>query len=86
MHAASYALTQAVTKAIFYRTAGVRVPVLAQVAGAVTEGVLHAVIDDGRLLKRFAEVTGKRGFHALTAGGVNGRMLLDLLCTSWAMW
>jgi hypothetical protein len=77
VHAATYALTQALTKAVFYRTAGVRVPVTAQVAGAVTEGVLHAVIDDGRLLKRFADGTGKRGFHDLAAGGVNGRMLLD---------
>lgn len=76
-HASTYALTQAVTKAVFYRTAGVRVPLLAQLAGAVVEGVLHAVIDDGRLLRRFADVTGKRRFHDLADHGVNGRMLLD---------
>jgi hypothetical protein len=43
----------------------------------VPEGVLHAVIDDGRPLARFADVSGKRGFHDLIAGGVNGWMLLD---------
>lgn len=37
-HAATYALTQAATRAALYRTAGVRVPVLAQLAGAVVEG------------------------------------------------
>ena len=96
LHAATYATTQAATKATFYRTAGVRVPLLAQVAGAVVEGVLHAVIDDGRLLARFSqlgrglarfvdgwgEVLGRQErFHALASSGVNGRMLMDLLCT-----
>lgn len=90
-HAATYALTQAITKAVLYRTAGVRVPLLAQLAGALSEGVLHAVIDDGRLLARFAHLgkgepdpeTGVRPkgrqakFHALAAHGVNGRMLMD---------
>lgn len=91
-HAATYTATQAATKALFYRTAGVRVPFLAQLAGAVTEGVLHAVIDDGRLLRRWAAVghgrdrhadaTGNRvgrqeTFHNLKADGVNGRMLMD---------
>jgi hypothetical protein len=76
-HAATYAATQAVTKAAFYRAAGVRVPLLAQLAGAVVEGVLHAVIDDGRLLRRFSDATGKRRFHDLADHGVNGRMLLD---------
>lgn len=76
-HAATYAATQAVTKAVLCRTAGVRVPVLAQLAGALTEGVLHAVIDDGRLLTRFAKGTGKAKFHALADHGVNGRMLMD---------
>lgn len=76
-HAATYAATQAVTRVGIYRTAGVRVPVLAQLAGAVTEGVLHAVVDDGRLLRRFAEATGKDGFHDLNAGGINGRALMD---------
>lgn len=91
-HAATYAATQAATKAAFYRAAGVRVPVLAQLAGAVTEGVLHAVIDDGRLLRRFSQIgRGRRrhlaadgtprgrqeGFHALAAAGMNGRALMD---------
>lgn len=77
LHAATYAATQATTKAVFYRAAAVRVPLLAQLAGAVVEGVLHAVIDDGHLLRRFADVTGKRRFHDLADHGVNGRMLLD---------
>lgn len=92
LHAATYAATQAATKAVFYRTAGVRVPALAQLAGAVTEAVLHAVIDDGRLLRRFAQLgrghdrfrdadgrlLGRQErFHDLADHGVNGRMLLD---------
>jgi len=92
LHASTYAATQAFTKAVVYRAAGVRVPVLAQLAGAVTEGVLHAVIDDGRVLRRFSRIgrgrtrftdeTGKpvgrqERFHDLNAGGVNGRMLMD---------
>jgi hypothetical protein len=37
--------------------------VLAQIAGAVTEGVLHAVIDDGRLLRSFSRLgTGRQRF------------------------
>lgn len=76
-HATTYAATQAATKAAFYRTAGVRVPLLAQIAGAVVEGVLHAVIDDGRLLRKFAHATGKGRLHDLADHGVNGRMLLD---------
>ncbi|QYN41125.1 hypothetical protein K1T35_48165 (plasmid) [Pseudonocardia sp. DSM 110487] len=76
-HVISYVATQAVTKAAFYRSAGVRVPLLAQLSGAVVEGVLHAAIDDGRLLRRFADATGKRRFHDLAAGGINGRALLD---------
>lgn len=76
-HASTYALTQLVTRAGIYRTAGLRVPLMAQIAGAVTEGVLHAVVDDGRLLAAFADATGKRGFHDLNAGGINGRALMD---------
>ena len=77
VHAATYATGQALTKASFYRIAGVRVPALPQLAGAVTEGLAHAVIDDGRLLRKFADATGKGGFHDLADHGVNGRMLLD---------
>ncbi|GAA0911083.1 hypothetical protein [Pseudonocardia zijingensis] len=92
LHAGTYAATQAVTKAVFYQVAGLRVPLLAQLAGAAVEGVLHAVIDDGRLLKRFSRIgagrarfTDEQGrplgrqerFHDLAAAGVNGRMLMD---------
>lgn len=76
-HAITYGLTQAMTKAAAYRAVGVRVPMGAQAAGSVAEIVLHAVIDDGRLLRTFAEVTGKLAFHDLAAAGVNGRALLD---------
>lgn len=67
VHASTYALTQAATKAAAYRTAGVRVPLLAQIAGTAVEGALHAIIDDGRLLRRFADTTGKDKFHDLGA-------------------
>lgn len=76
-HATTYALTQAATRATFYRTAGLRVPALAQLAGAVTEGALHAVIDDGRLLAKFADATGKRRFYDHAGHGINGRALMD---------
>jgi hypothetical protein len=39
--------------------------------------ITHAVIDDGRLLARFAEATGKGRFHDLADHGVNGRALMD---------
>lgn len=89
LHAATYAGTQAATKATLYRTAGVRVPLLAQLAGALVEGALHGVIDDGRLLARFARIPGREvdvegerigrqeRFHGLADFGVNGRMLMD---------
>lgn len=76
-HATTYGMAQAATKALAYRAAGVRVPVAAQAAGFAVETLLHAVIDDGRLLRRFAEVTGKIKFHDLAAAGINGRMLMD---------
>lgn len=76
-HAITYGLSQAATKAFLYRAAGVRVPAGAQAAGTALEILLHALIDDGRLLRRFATVTGKLGFHDVNAGGVNGRMLMD---------
>lgn len=62
-HATTYALAQAATKTALYAVAGHRVHPVAQLAGAVTEAALHAAIDDGRLLARFAQVTGKWGFH-----------------------
>lgn len=76
-HAVTYAATQAVTKWLAYRLGGVRVPGRALLAGTVVEGLLHAAIDDGRLLRVFADATGKRRFHDLNAAGVNGRMLMD---------
>ena len=77
VHAATYAATQAATRAAVYRIAGHRVHPLAQLAGAATEALVHAVIDDGRLLRRFAHASGKGGFHDLADHGVNGRALLD---------
>lgn len=76
-HAATYAATQAATRAAFYRATGIRVPAVAQLAGAVVEGAVHAAIDDGRLLRKFAEATGKDGFHDLAGHGINGRALMD---------
>lgn len=76
-HAITYGLTQAATKTAAYRATGVPVPLAAQLAGTATEVALHAVIDDGRLLRRYAQLVGKLPFHDLNAGGVNGRMLLD---------
>ncbi|WP_020421141.1 hypothetical protein [Amycolatopsis sp. ATCC 39116] len=76
-HAFTYGLTQAATKAAAYRAAGLRVPVRAQLAGFAVETAVHAIIDDGRLLRRFADKTGKLGFHDLNTGGINGRALMD---------
>ena len=76
-HVLTYGITQAAMKAAVFRAAGVRIPWRALAVGQVVEMVLHAVIDDGRLLRRYAEVAGKLRFHDLNAGGVNGRMLLD---------
>lgn len=67
IHGATYAATQFVTKAAFYRIAGVRVPFIAQAAGTLAEGVAHVVIDDGRLLAKFAKLSRKWGFHQLGA-------------------
>lgn len=76
-HAATYGAAQFATKLAAYRATGLRVPITAVVAGQVVEVVLHMAIDDGRLLLKLADATGKRRFHDLAAGGVNGRMLLD---------
>lgn len=72
VHAASYAATQHAARWATYRAAGVRVPAAAQLAATVAEGVLHAVVDDGRLLRRFAHGTGKGAFH-----DNGGRALMD---------
>ena len=76
-HVLTYGASQTVTKTIAYRASGVRVPWYAQLAGAATETALHALIDDGRLLRAYARAAGKIRFHDLADGGVNGRMLLD---------
>ncbi|MEU5852516.1 hypothetical protein [Saccharopolyspora shandongensis] len=76
-HGLTYGLAQMVTKALAYRVAGVEVPFAAQLAGTLAEAGFHVVVDDGRLLRKFAAATNKLGFHDLNAGGVNGRMLLD---------
>lgn len=60
LHASTYAATQAVTRALLYRLAGLRVPVVAQLATAAVEGLLHGVIDDGRLLARFSRLPSRR--------------------------
>ena len=79
-HVATYALTQAAVKWLSLQVAGTRAPVRAVLAGQVVEALLHAVIDDGRLLRRYAVLVGKLPFHDCTSGGVNGRMLLDQAC------
>lgn len=76
-HVVTYALSLAGTRAAAYRLAGTRVPLRAQLAAAVVEAVLHALIDDGRLLRRYAELVDKTRFHDLTSDGINGRSLLD---------
>lgn len=79
-HVVTYSLTQAAMKWLAYRVTGTKVPVRAVFAGQVVEMLAHAAIDDGRLLKRFADLTGKRRFHDCNQGGVNGRMLMDQAC------
>ena len=76
-HAISYGITQAVTRALAYRVAGLRVPARAQITAAVVETIAHAAIDDGRGLKAFADATGKGSFHDLAGHGINGRALMD---------
>jgi hypothetical protein len=76
-HASTYALAQALTKGVLYRSAGIRVPLVAQALGAIVAAALHAAVDDGRLLYWFARWSGKLGFYEVAAGGINGRALLD---------
>lgn len=76
-HVVTYALSLAGTRAVAFRVARTRVPLRAQVIAAVVEAVLHALIDDGRLLRRYAELVGKTRFHELADQGINGRSLLD---------
>lgn len=79
-HVTTYALTQAAVKWLSLRATGTRAPMRAVLAGQVVEALLHAAIDDGRLLRRYAVLVGKLRFHDCTSGGVNGRMLLDQAC------
>lgn len=76
-HVLSYGLTQAAAKEAIYRTADVRVPLGAKLAGGLAEMLLHALIDDGRPLRAYAAATGHLAFHDLAGHGVNGRMLMD---------
>ncbi|HLS01579.1 MAG TPA: hypothetical protein VK054_06295, partial [Beutenbergiaceae bacterium] len=66
-HAVTYGLTQAVTRIVAYRAAGLRVSARAQLAGFLAETVAHGVIDDGRLLALFAQETGKHDFYRVGA-------------------
>lgn len=79
-HVVTYSLAQAAAKWVCLRVAGARTPARAVIAGQLVEALLHAIIDDGRLLRCYADLAGKRRFHDLAAGGVNGRMLLDQAC------
>jgi hypothetical protein len=79
-HVVMYSAAQTAARWLCLRATGQRVPVRALLAGQVVEALLHAVIDDGRLLRRYADSTGKRAFHDCTSGGVNGRMLMDQAC------
>lgn len=67
IHGLTYGATQFVTKAAVYAVAGLRVPLLAQLAGTATEIIIHVVVDDGRLLRLLAYSTGKGAFHDLGA-------------------
>src|SRR5699024_4857832 len=49
-HVVGYTACQATTRALAYRAGGLRVPLAAQAAGALTEAMIHGIIDDGRLL------------------------------------
>lgn len=76
-HAATYALTEAGARAVAYRVTKTRVPFKVQVLVTLVEGGVHAIVDDGRLLERFAKVTEKWNFHQLggqrkVAGVVDG--------------
>lgn len=76
-HVVTYGATQAATKVAVLRAAGLSTPWWAVAAGQAVECALHAAIDDGRLLRRFAAATGKLGFHDLAGHGINGRALMD---------
>lgn len=79
-HVVTYSIAQAAMKLLCLRATGHRLPVRAVLAGQVVEAVLHAVIDDGQLLRRYADLTGKSAFHDCAEGGINGRMLMDQAC------
>lgn len=67
IHGVTYGAAQFVSKRLAYRAAGQRVPLLADLAGTLTEVAVHIVVDDGRLLAAFANSTGKGRFHDLGA-------------------
>jgi len=76
-HVATYTLAQTCAKTLALKAAGVRVPWRAVLVGQLVETVAHAVIDDTRLLERYAALVRKSPFWRLAGGGVNGRMLMD---------
>lgn len=76
-HVAGYTTVQTVATLAALKATGVRVPLRAVLAGQAVNAVTHWAIDRGPVLRRFADLTGKRGFHDLATGGVNGRALLD---------
>lgn len=76
-HCIEYAVTQGLTKAVLYRAAGLRVPLSAQVAGAIVAAVLHGGVDDGRPLQSYAGRFNKVVFYKKADHGINGRALLD---------
>src|SRR5690606_41471271 len=68
IHGLTYGATQFVTKAAVYAVAGLRGPLLAQLAGTATEIIIHVVfVDVGRLLRLLAYPTGKGALHELGA-------------------
>ncbi|MFC7344547.1 hypothetical protein [Saccharopolyspora griseoalba] len=84
-HGLAYGLAQGLCKAAALRAAGLRVPVRAQLAGQAAETLLHVLIDDGRLLRRFAYATGSGAFHELAPDCPSGgRALLDQGAHHWA--
>lgn len=79
-HCAGYAACQAVAMTAVNTATGARVPARAIAASVAVQAVAHAVIDDGRLLARFATATGKAGFHDHAGAGCpggSGRALMD---------
>ncbi|WP_367139539.1 hypothetical protein [Saccharothrix sp. HUAS TT1] len=77
-HAVTYGLTEAAFRSVTYRLVGIRVPWRAQLAALLLETGLHAVIDDGRLVRWIASLSDSEGFLDLDKYGVRaGRIFFD---------